>query len=76
MAVFHTKCANAEIRIHNRDHNPPHCHVRFGRDVRVRLDTLEVYKSTLELSAKIRECLRKHQAEILEAWKRVTIDPA
>jgi hypothetical protein len=76
MAVFHVKCANTEVRIHDRDHDPPHCHVRIdGRDVRVRLENLQVFWSTHELPAKVRKCLRKHQDAMLRAWERVTVTP-
>jgi hypothetical protein len=74
MAVFHVKCANTEVRIHESDHLPPHCHVKKdGRSVSVRLDTLEVFGSSLELTPQIRKCLRKHQRKMLERWKRVVV---
>jgi len=76
MAVFHVKCANTEIRIHERDHLPPHCHVKIdGRDVRVAIATLEVFWSEYELPPKLRKCLKKHQADMRAAWRNVTIDP-
>jgi hypothetical protein len=74
MAVFHVKCANTEIRIHEIDHLPPHCHVKIdGRDVRVRLDTLQVFGSDWELTPAIRKCLRKHRSEMQEAWQHVVV---
>lgn len=76
MAVFHVRCANTEVRIHETDHDPPHCHVKIdGRDVRVLLDTLEVFRSDLTLPPKLRKCLRKHQAAMLLAWEQVTVTP-
>jgi hypothetical protein len=76
MAVFHVKCANTEVRIHETDHHPPHCHVKIdGRDVRVRLDTLEVFRSDLQLTAKVKKCLRKHQHDMQRAWEQVTVIP-
>jgi hypothetical protein len=76
MAVFRVQCAGTEVRIHETDHNPPHCHVKVdGRDVRVRLDTLEVFWSDLTLTSGIRKCLKKHQRAMCRAWKQVTIDP-
>jgi hypothetical protein len=74
MAVFHVRCANTEIRIHNRDHPPPHCHVKVdGRDVRVLLVTLAVWRSELVLPPKLRKCLRKYRRQMLKAWRKVTV---
>jgi hypothetical protein len=74
MAVFQVRCANTVVRIHDVDHPPPHCHVKIdGRDVRVLLATLAVWRSNYKLSPKLRKCLEKHQAAMLAAWEDVTI---
>jgi hypothetical protein len=77
MAVFQVRCANTVVRIYEVDHPPPHCHVKLnGRDVRVMLRTLAVWRSNYTLPPNLRKCLRKHQEEMLAAWEQVTIiDP-
>jgi Domain of unknown function (DUF4160) len=76
MAVFKRKCANAVITINDRDHPPPHCHVRFQKGmVRVNILTLEVYRSKKTLPANIRHCLLECQEDMIVAWDNVTIDP-
>ena len=68
-AVYSRKCANARITIHKWDHHPPHCNVFIGgRKVKVRLDTLEVYQSTVQLPPNVRRCLKRHQQEMQAAW--------
>jgi hypothetical protein len=45
MAVWKQRVAGFEVRIHNVDHPPPHCHVVIdGRDVQVELFTLRVLR--------------------------------
>jgi hypothetical protein len=74
MAVFQVRCANTVVRIHEVDHPPPHCHVKIdGRDVRVLLETLMVWRSKYRLPPQVRKCLREHQADMLAAWGEVTI---
>ncbi len=76
MAVFHVQCANTEVRIHEADHHPPHCHVKIdSRDVKVLLATLEVFSGIYTLSGALRKCLRKHRAAMLAAWGRVRVTP-
>ena len=66
------------MRIHQRDHDPPHCHVvRDDGEFRVLLDTLETFfqEDASKLDRKIRKCLRKHQDDMIEAWSQVTVVP-
>jgi hypothetical protein len=69
--AFHVKCANALIRIHQRDHDPPHCHVLVDNqpESKVLLRTLRVFEGP-PLLKKVKKCLKKHQKEMLESWNR------
>ena len=74
MAVFKAKCANTEIKIYETDHPPPHCHVVVnGRDVRIKLETLEVFWSSQVLPPKLRKCLERKKSAMMEAWRRVQV---
>lgn len=75
MAVWKAKCGGAEIKIHDFDHPPPHCHVN-SRDghMKVNLWTLEVMKPVHgKLTPAIRKCLRQYQEEMLKAWDKVRL---
>ncbi|TVR57169.1 MAG: DUF4160 domain-containing protein [Gemmatimonadales bacterium] len=73
MAVWKQKVAGYEVRIHDADHPPPHCHVIVGgRDVKVDLWSLEVVNPPPnELPGKLRRKLLSLQEELLEAWEQV-----
>jgi len=76
MAVFQVKCANKRVIIYEFDHQPPHCHVIMnGGDVKVLLETLEVFGTKVVLTAALRKCLKKHRNTMLAAWERVTVSP-
>lgn len=77
MAVWKRKCAGSEIIIHNADHLPPHCHVTTGTaHLKIELLNLTVMKPEgAVVKPSLMRCLRKHQAEMLRAWGRVTLLP-
>ncbi len=76
MAVYSEMVAGHRVKINDRDHHPPHCHVNLGRrNKRVCLDTLRVLNPPPdELPPRLRRALRKRQAELLEAWDEVIVD--
>ena len=60
--------------INDRDHNPPHVHVRgLGASVRVNLKTLEPMDAKTKFSAstlkKILEVVSENQILLLEEWE-------
>ena len=78
MAVFSEKCGGFKIKINNRDHEPPHCHVNIaGRNTSIDLMTLEVLDPPPHaLPPGLRKCLKKHQEAMLAAWESVTVSKA
>jgi len=77
MAVLKRKVAGCDVKIHNVDHPPPHCHVLVdGRDLRVHLYTLAVLNPPPhDLPPKVRQGLRKVQEDLLQAWEEVRVSP-
>ena len=77
MAVWKGKLAGCEVKIHDVDHCPPHCHAYVdGRDVQIDLHVLTVLKPPPhELPSNLRKALHKVQEELLEAWERVRLLP-
>lgn len=77
MAVWKGTLAGHEVKIHDVDHPPPHCHVRTERGgIKVNLYTLEVMDGSRSgLPPKLRKALRDVQEELLEAWEKVRIIP-
>jgi hypothetical protein len=75
VAVFKHKCANHEIKINDRDHLPPHCHV-FPGNIRVSLHTLEPLSGerAATLPPPLRKCLQEQQQAMLVAWENVELD--
>lgn len=75
MAIWKLKAGNAEIKINDWDHLPPHCHVRLdkGRFL-ANIETLEVMKPrNAKIPPAVRRTLKMQQEELLEAWQHVTI---
>jgi hypothetical protein len=66
-----------EVRIHDVDHSPPHCHAfAKGRDVRIDLRTLQILNPPPhELPPGLRRGLARVQEELLSAWERVRVIP-
>ena len=75
MAVWKRALAGFEVKIHNVDHAPPHCHAYVGgRDLKIDLRTLEVLNPPPhEAPAKLRKHLRARQDELLRAWEDVVL---
>jgi hypothetical protein len=62
MAVFQVKCANKRVIIYEFDHHPPHCHVIMnGGDVKVLLETLEVFGTKGGFNCRVEEVPQKAQ---------------
>ena len=77
MAVFKTKCANTRIWINTHDHLPPHCHIQLkDGNAKVTFDG-NVFDSgpITTLPPKVRKCIEKHRAEMIERWTEVRILP-
>ena len=77
MALWRRKCGGAVILIRRADHHPPHCHILAGSyRLKVELGSWLVIKPRgAVLTPALRRCLRKYEAEMLEAWERVLIRP-
>lgn len=77
MAVWKEKLAGCEVKIHNTDHPPPHCHAFvMGRDVKIALDTFQVLNPPPNaISAGLRKALKTRQSDMLIAWEKVHIQP-
>ena len=77
MAVWKRTVAGSEVKIHDMDHMPPHCHVGLGRkDAKVNLHTLQIINPPPHaLPPKLRRRLLDLQPELLEAWELVRVAP-
>ena len=61
------------IRIHTRDHGPPHFHALYsGQQVLVEISTLAILDGRLPVRARrlVLEWAALHQAELMDAWNR------
>lgn len=78
MAVLERRLAGREVRIHDVDHEPPHCHVALdGRDKKVCLMTLTILNPPPhDLPPPLRRALAACRVEMLRAWDDVTIWPS
>ena len=78
MAGWKQTIAGSEVKIHNVDHLPPHCHaVVGGRDLRIDLRTLDVLNPPPEqLPPPLRRGLAETQEELLVAWDKVKVVPS
>ena len=77
MAVWKQTVAGFEVKIHDVDHMPPHCHVDIGRkDAKVNLHTLEIMNPPPHgLPPKLRRRLLDLQPDLLKAWELVRVAP-
>ena len=77
MAVWKARVAGFEVKIHNVDHAPPHCHVVIaGRDTQVDLfDFSVLHPPPHVIPTVLRRGLRMRQLERLSAWERVVVIP-
>ena len=77
MVVWKKTIAGCEVKIHNVDHLPPHCHARIdNRDVKVDLRTLEVlHPPPYQIPSKLRKGIRYEIDALLEAWEDVKVIP-
>jgi len=77
MAVWKNTIAGCVVKIHDVDHDPPHCHAYVGRrDLKINLMTLEVLDPPPRTyPPDLRRGLVKAQEEMLRSWEQVTIVP-
>ncbi|MEX0769878.1 MAG: DUF4160 domain-containing protein [Balneolaceae bacterium] len=77
MAVYKKTLNGIEVRIHNVDHPPPHCHAFTGnKDIRINLLTLEVMNPPpVSIPAKLNKAIKNEREELLKAWENVTVIP-
>jgi hypothetical protein len=77
MAVWKRTVAGYEVKIHNVDHAPPHCHALVdGKDLKVSILDLQVMNPPPEeVPAKLRKQLLALQSELETAWESVTVIP-
>ena len=77
MAVWKQTVAGSEVKIHDVDHMPPHCHADLGgKDVKVNLHTLQIINPPPHaLPPTLRRRLLHLQPELLEAWELVRVAP-
>jgi hypothetical protein len=63
---------NFGVYVYDRDHPPPHCHVRFfnGEEVVITLPLLNVLHGG-KLEKKVRKVLLEHLDELVEEWDRI-----
>lgn len=78
MAVWKRKVAGCEVKIHDMDHLPPHCHAFVeGKDLKITLFELSVMNPPPnDPPTKLRKGLAALQEELLEAWEDVRIIPS
>lgn len=77
MAVYKRKIAGYEVKIHNVDHLPPHCHAYIdGRDAQIDIRTVEIlYPPPHRIPSKLRKGIIAEQDALFEAWEHVTVIP-
>jgi hypothetical protein len=77
MSAWKGKIAGFEVKIHDVDHWPPHCHISMkGRNMRVDLRTLEYLNPPPHsLPAKLRKGLMALQSGLLKIWEEKVIQP-
>lgn len=77
MAVYKETLNGIEVKIHNVDHPPPHCHAFYDRkDLKIELTDLSVMNPPPnDIPAKLRKSLKKEHANMLKAWKKVKVVP-
>lgn len=60
------------VSINYRDHNPPHCHAKYGEFVATyNLKTGEIMEGSFpkKQNKRVRKWARQNQKELLENWK-------
>jgi hypothetical protein len=77
VAVFKRQCGGFAVKIHDVDHDPPHCHVDIkGRNTRVCLMTLRILNPPPHsLPPTLRKALTDCREEMLRAWDDVKVRP-
>ena len=75
MAAFKRMCRGFKLKINDRDHLPPHCHVNNAiRNRKIRLlDLVIMNPPPDEIPARLSKCLKEYQEQMLEAWDSVSI---
>ncbi|HYW35842.1 MAG TPA: DUF4160 domain-containing protein, partial [Balneolaceae bacterium] len=78
MAVFKETLNGIEVKIHNVDHPPPHCHAYIDakKDLKINLLTMEIMNPPPNnIPSKINKALKDRHEELLEAWEKVKVIP-
>ena len=77
MAVYKKKLKGIQVKIHNVDHPPPHCHAYIEhRDIKINILTLEVMNPPpTSIPAKLNKAIKAEQENLLQAWEEVKIIP-
>lgn len=77
MAVYKKRLNGIQVKIHNVDHPPPHCHAYIDhKDVRINLLTQEIMNPPpVTIPAKLNKAFKEELEELLEAWEQVKIIP-
>lgn len=78
MAVWKSQVAGYEVKIHDVDHAPPHCHAFVdGKDLKVNLHDLTVMNPPPDaVPSKLRRRLLALQETLLGEWEKVRIMPS
>ncbi len=77
MAVYKKMLNGIEVKIHNVDHPPPHCHMNYNqKDVKINLITQGIMNSPPnKIPVKISKTFSNELAELRQAWKKVRVIP-
>jgi len=77
MAVYKKTLNGIEVKIHNVDHPPPHCHAYVHhKDLKINLITLEVMNPPPnEMPGKLNQALKSEIDELRSSWDRVKLIP-
>ncbi len=77
MAAYKAQLAGFEVKIHNVDHEPPHCHtVVDGWDAQISLFDVAVrHPPPYSIPSNLRRALREEHETLLKAWDDVTVIP-
>ncbi|NBC65254.1 MAG: DUF4160 domain-containing protein [Bacteroidetes bacterium] len=78
MAVYKKTLNGTEVKIHNVDHPPPHCHAYFNqKDLKINLMTLEVMNPPPnEIPSKLNKALKTELDELRKSWDKVKVIPS
>ncbi|MEX2410235.1 MAG: DUF4160 domain-containing protein [Candidatus Paceibacterota bacterium] len=78
MAVYKKTLNSIEVKIHNVDHPPPHCHAYYERkDLKINLMTLEILNPPPnEIPSKLNKAIKDELDEMRKSWDKVKVIPS